>query len=153
MKKKRNSVNRMFTAIRKAHIGLYRRWYAMHQRCYRRKLKAYKDVQVHQEFHGHQGFVNFYDHMGEPPTPLHQMDRINPFGHYEPGNLRWVTSKQNCNNMRVHHKGNGRLKQLAIRNGISTRTYYKRVREGWDMLHAATWPPGRGFYRDRVKRI
>ena len=149
MKKKKNSVNPMFTAIRKAHIGLYRRWYAMHQRCYNRQLKAYKDVNVHKEFHGHQGFVNFYDHMGAPPTPLHEMDRINPFGHYEPGNLRWVTRTVNLNNMRVHHKGNGRLKQLAIENGINTRTYYKRVREGWKIEDAATLPVTAGWYKHR----
>ena len=149
-KKKYSSVP-MFTHLRRKHKSLYNRWYQMQKRA--GTLKAYRHVRVSPEFKGHQGFVNFYDHMGLPPTPQHQMDRINVYGHYEPGNLRWVTRDENMNNLKVHARGNGRLKKLAIRNGISTRTYYKRVWQGWDIEHAATWPPGRGFYRDRVKRI
>lgn len=141
-----------FSTLRRQHKDYYNRWYQMTRRA-GSAMRAYQDVQVDATFQGHQGFVNFYHHMGLPPTSQHQMDRIDPFGHYEPGNLRWVTPKQNCNNMRVHHVGNGRHKQLAIDNGINTRTYYKRVREGWDITHAATWPTSYLSYQRRLKKL
>lgn len=33
--------------------------------------------------------------------PLHTLDRINPYGNYEPGNLRWATYKQQNSNQRL----------------------------------------------------
>ena len=71
-KKKYSSVP-MFTHLRRKHKSLYNRWYQMQKRA--GTLKAYRHVRVSPEFKGHQGFVNFYDHMGLPPTPQHQMDR------------------------------------------------------------------------------
>jgi hypothetical protein len=32
------------------------------------------------------------------------LDRINPFGNYEPGNVRWATAREQANNMRRHHE-------------------------------------------------
>jgi hypothetical protein len=44
-----------------------------------------------------QGLLNFLNDMG--PRPLGKtLDRINPRGHYEPGNCRWATAKVQCEN-------------------------------------------------------
>ena len=45
-------------------------------------------------------FEEFYKELGPKPSPFHQIDRINNDGNYEPGNVRWVTRKENCNNRR-----------------------------------------------------
>lgn len=45
-------------------------------------------------------FEAFLEDMGEPPSPHHSIDRINPDGSYEPGNCRWATNTEQQNNKR-----------------------------------------------------
>jgi hypothetical protein len=48
-------------------------------------------------------FVAFLRYMGECPEGL-TLDRINPFGNYEPGNCQWATWEQQGRNHRIHHR-------------------------------------------------
>jgi hypothetical protein len=45
-------------------------------------------------------FEDFLADMGFRPSPQHSIDRIRVDGHYEPGNVRWATAKQQANNRR-----------------------------------------------------
>lgn len=84
-------------------------WMAMKNRCYNKNHKDYK-------YWGEKGvivcdrwlesFENFYNDMGDKPTSKHSIDRINPFGNYEPSNCRWATAKEQANNKRIHHENN-----------------------------------------------
>jgi hypothetical protein len=86
---------------------VYRRWSAMKTRCTNPKAKSWKD-------HGGRGilvceewmhdFMAFYDHIGDPPTPRHTVDRINNTGHYEPGNVKWSTQSEQMQNTRRSRK-------------------------------------------------
>jgi hypothetical protein len=83
----------------------YGSWLAIRQRCFNQRCKAYK-------YYGGRGitmcpqcvdsFRTFYDHMGPKPSPQHSIDRYpNMNGHYEPGNVRWATPKEQGSNKRT----------------------------------------------------
>lgn len=80
----------------------YRTWDSMRSRCTRTNNIGYK-------YYGALGvtvcdrwlnsFDNFVLDMGERPEGK-TLDRINPFGNYEPGNCRWATPKEQQLNKR-----------------------------------------------------
>lgn len=84
----------------------YKRWVAMKSRC-----SNAKQTKTH-KYYGALGikvadvwlndFPAFLEHIGEPPTPHHTVDRIDPFGDYEPGNVRWATQAEQRRNLRIH---------------------------------------------------
>lgn len=81
----------------------YNTWRGMRERCNYVKHKHYKD-------YGGRGicvctawdksFIEFLNYVGAKPTPKHTIDRIDPDGNYEPGNVRWATRKQQQANKR-----------------------------------------------------
>ena len=82
----------------------YRVWATMLQRVGQRAY--YKDVDVCERW---LMFENFLADMGPRPEPNengehYSLDRIDPFGNYEPGNCRWATSKTQNLNQRRHHE-------------------------------------------------
>ena len=46
------------------------------------------------------GYSNFLEDVGRRPSPRHSIDRIDPTGDYEPGNVRWATAKEQSRNVR-----------------------------------------------------
>jgi len=79
----------------------YTTWIAMVQRCRYQGhpwYKAYggRGIQVCERW---KTFENFLADMGEKP-PRRSLDRIDNDGHYEPGNCRWATSKEQLRNRR-----------------------------------------------------
>ena len=90
----------------------YISWQRMKQRCTYIKDKNY-------DIYGGRGikvchrwinsFENFLQDMGERPSKLHSIDRIDPNGNYEPNNCRWTTMKEQQNNRR-NNKRNAKSK-------------------------------------------
>ena len=81
----------------------YFRWYEIKNRCTRPERKDWPR-------YGGRGitlcarwmvFDNFIADVGLPPFPGAQLDRIDNDGHYEPGNVRWVTCRDNQLNSRT----------------------------------------------------
>lgn len=82
----------------------YIAWQAMKTRCFNEKAtKCYKyhgalGVTVHPDWIN--DFSAFIAHIGPAPTKLHTVDRIDAFGNYEPGNVKWSTQTEQSRNTR-----------------------------------------------------
>lgn len=79
----------------------YKSWQMMVQRCTNPKYRSYaycgaKGVRVCERW---KLFANFFEDMGHRPDGL-SLDRIDPFGNYEPTNCRWATRQQQDENTR-----------------------------------------------------
>jgi hypothetical protein len=47
-------------------------------------------------------FEEFFAEVGKKPSPHHSLDRIDNNGHYEKGNVRWATKKEQGDNRRTN---------------------------------------------------
>lgn len=83
---------------------LYARAQQMRQRCTNQKNSRYRDYGGRGiEFRftsAMEAALWIRDNLGVPGDRSLQIDRVNNEGHYEPGNLRWVTPPQNLANNR-----------------------------------------------------
>lgn len=82
---------------------VYRTWCHMKGRCHNENDKAYvyygaRGILVCDEWR--KSFLSFFNHIGDPPSPKHQIDRIDNSKGYEPNNVRWVLSSTNNQNRR-----------------------------------------------------
>jgi hypothetical protein len=85
----------------------YRSWNAAKKRCYTKSNEAYKNygaLGVKMCPRWEKSFENFLLDMGECP-PSMTLDRINPFGDYEPSNCRWADKATQAKNTRKHWEG------------------------------------------------
>lgn len=83
--------------------GIYKIWTGIIQRCTNPKSNAFK-------YYGGRGikicdeWVNsvesFFKYVGDRPSKLHTIDRIDSNGNYEPGNVRWATKAEQQQNKR-----------------------------------------------------
>lgn len=102
-------------------------------------------------------FWVFANDMGDPPTKRHTVDRIDYTQGYSKGNCKWSTPAEQSRNMssNVWIEANGKRLTVfdwAKLNGASERTYYGRIRCGWDLVDVVTIPVRRGLkyiYRKR----
>ena len=79
----------------------YTSWQAMRRRCLNPRSTQYayyggRGVSICQRW---ETFENFLADMGERPNGR-SLDRINPYGNYEPSNCRWATSFEQTHNRR-----------------------------------------------------
>lgn len=127
-----------FVTHGRSRTPLYVRWQAMISRCHSETNSSYwrygaRGVQVCDRWR--ESFSNFLVDMGEIPPGM-SLDRFpNYAGNYEPGNVRWATSKEQARNTRRNHLHtiNGETKCLAewceILN-VPWSTVKKRVSAG-----------------------
>ena len=89
------------------------------------------------------GFQNFLADMGLRPSAMHEIDRTNNDGDYEPGNCRWVEHKPQLRNRRNNHLVtlNGKTQCVAAwcdELGIKYPTLTNRLNRGWTPERALT---------------
>lgn len=132
---------------------LYGTYHTMISRCYSNKSTAYRyyggrGITVCQRWR--ESFANFLADMGERPVGL-TLDRINPDGNYEPGNVRWANLKtqqynrSSSSNYQSHQfMWEGEIKtipELSELSGIPYNVLYRRLVCGMDIEEAMSLPP------------
>jgi hypothetical protein len=140
----------------------YRAWRSMIQRCEDKNCKKFKSygakgIKVCRSWR--RDFVSFSNHMGVAPSAVHQVDRINPLGNYEPGNCRWATPKEQqrnrTNNVWLEHRGLSlTLPEWAEKMGVKPYVIRLRLKRGWSVSQTLSTPlikshgPNRTFHFD-----
>lgn len=132
---------------------LYKLWLNVKDRC-RNPRNPYfhnyggRGISLHPAWA--ESFPAFRMGVGERPSPAHSLDRIDNDGHYRPGNVRWVTKKQQARNQRKNHllTHNGVTKPIAEwaeEIGLRPSTLHYRVtRGGMSDSEAVTTPRRHG---------
>lgn len=121
----------------------YKVWRAMVVRCTKPYAQGY-------DHYGKAGigvcnewmrFDNFLADMGERPSTLHSLDRIDSAGNYEPKNCRWATAIEQATNRknvrRLEYKGETySLASLSRLANCSEETLRARLKNGWSVIKA-----------------
>lgn len=128
----------------------YRAWRSMRLRCENPKDTGYqryggRGIRVCARWQ--RSFEAFVADVGIKPAG-HTLDRIDPNGHYEPGNVRWATRKvqtvNRTNTRWLTWAGRTRtLQEWADETGVGYSTLNYRLRRGWDVGRALTTPAAR----------
>jgi hypothetical protein len=92
------------TAIDGKKTPEYMAWLDMKRRANnprRHKYSIYGGIGVSVFPEWEMSFMSFYNHVGDHPSPNHSLDRFpDPYGNYEPGNVRWATREEQARNKR-----------------------------------------------------
>lgn len=77
--------------------------------------------------------------LGEKPSPLHSIDRIDVSKGYVPGNLRWADKKEQCHNRRpmISLNRNGQRISKTCRNNLEMARWILSQPEGQTVLSEA----------------
>jgi hypothetical protein len=116
---------------------LYKVWKSMRARCKNPKDQGWKNyggrgVTVCEEWD--RSFEVFYADMSPTYEAGLQIDRIDNNAGYSPGNCRWVTGSENCNNKSTNRRVNGEtLTEISKRTGIGFDTLWHRLDKGWPL--------------------
>jgi hypothetical protein len=90
-------------------------WNGMIQRCTRPEHPSFpyyggRGIEIYRPWR--ESFACFFQHVGERPSPKHSLDRKNNEYGYFPGNVRWVTAKEQANNKRKPQKRSKKSEQI-----------------------------------------
>jgi len=113
-------------------------------RCANPRNKSYCDyggrgITFHQEWIDSPKL--FFEHIGPKPSKGHQLDRIDSNGNYEPGNVRWVTAREQQRNRRnvrliAYNSGYVSAREYCELTNFSYVTFQKRLKRGLSIEEA-----------------
>jgi hypothetical protein len=127
---------------------LYVIWCHMIERCENEHSERFADyggrgIRVCEEW---KDFVSFRDWaLNNGYSKSLTIDRIDNDGNYEPGNCKWSSVKDQCNNRRTNHlltyKGRTQtMTQWAEELGMNPGTFKYRIYLGWSVERAIETP-------------
>lgn len=122
-----------------SHGRIWNAWESMVRRCTDTRVDAYpryggRGITVCERW---RTFENFAADMGPHPGKGFSIDRIDNDGHYEPGNCRWATQREQqrnrSSNVPVEINGTTRiLVEWSELSGVKLCTIWRRLERGWD---------------------
>lgn len=126
----------------------YQTWLNMHRRCYdttNRRWKRYgkRGIQVCVRWHrgNSDGLANFINDMGQRPSKIHSIDRINNDSHYMPSNCRWATRSEQMRNRKAFKLDPEKVRQirLLVECGRSRASTAKMFNVSESMIDLIIW--------------
>lgn len=122
---------------------LYRAWTRMHVRCSNTALPEYvhyggRGIKVCEAWHE---FVEFFADMAPSWEPRKSLERKNNNEDYAPGNCRWASAVEQCNNRRSNRwiatpAGDMTLAQAARHYQVDQTVLRGRINLGWPVEKA-----------------
>lgn len=124
----------------------YNIWNRIKDRCSNLKDKRYggRGIEMCEEWV--EDYIAFFSYMGERPSSLHSIERIDNNGNYEPGNCRWATKKEQArnrvSNVFVTYKGEHKcINEWAEILNMNQMTLWSRIfRYKWGIEKSFTHP-------------
>jgi hypothetical protein len=115
----------------------YKAYCAAKTRCNNKNIAQYKDYGGRGIKFLFESFEQFFKELGPKPSKYHTVDRIKVDRHYEPGNVRWATRREQMNNFRRNRllTAYGKTQtpaEWARESGTNVYTIYKRMDRGLD---------------------
>ena len=124
-----------------SHTRLHNIWLTMRQRCEKPRCTAYhkygaKGIKVCAEWSSFEVFRDWALTNGYSDDLT--IDRVDPYGNYEPSNCRWATQKEQqnnrSNNVLLTYKGETHsIIEWSDIAGIPLRVLYDRYYRKWDV--------------------
>lgn len=116
----------------------YKAWRGIRRRCVTgtaKNFSTYGAAGIGLADEWKDNFAAFRDHIGPAPSAKHSVDRIDNAKGYEPGNVRWATSKDQSRNKRknIYVNFNGErmlLVDACEMTGTNYYVAYARLRRG-----------------------
>lgn len=101
----------------------HKTWEGMKGRCADPSAKSYgaRGITVCDEWR--HDFMAFLNHVGKKPSPKHTIERIKNDVGYEPGNVRWATSAEQCINRRLRSDNKTEINGVHL----SGQKYYVQI--------------------------
>jgi hypothetical protein len=157
--------SKSFTTHGMAHTPTWCCWVGLRARCNNPNNGSYsryggRGIKVCERWE--RSFEDFYADMGPRPSSAHSIDRIDNDKGYEPGNIRWATQIEQCNNRRSSRviTWNGETRTLAEWGrvtGLGCGVIQGRLTAGWSVERSLSQPKkvlrGAGIYTAPPKEI